>query len=299
MAKTRTAFSKANRRFAMKFLKIARRTTNDFDRRRRVNARWIKQADLQSIIEFLSASHRQGWDASHASHCLSRGMWQIYASISILRSLSPQSFNYLVGWHLGLKNGPCGCMTSCVYWELVNGVKKKNQLHHKIWKSFAFDGKYGTYTDSTSDLRYSIQMELKFGNHSSTYGTCTVTLQLKFLFPPACPPGHMPRFKLESELGGPGQVEVWPAWGWWALNPANKKGFPKKHFLAQKNHGKLERAICSDKRAIWSEIVRFVDFVQNHRNAVVAESKLCFQWMILAATLHYSFLQTLSFLQPF
>lgn len=60
LAKTRTQYSKRNHRFAVKFLRAARKTTNDFDRRQRVNAMWTKQADLQPIIEFLSTSHR-GW----------------------------------------------------------------------------------------------------------------------------------------------------------------------------------------------------------------------------------------------
>lgn len=57
LAKARTSNRKKNFRTALKFLREARATKNDYDRRRRLNQRWIRQADLQPIIDFLSQSH--------------------------------------------------------------------------------------------------------------------------------------------------------------------------------------------------------------------------------------------------
>ncbi|CAK9090432.1 Uncharacterized protein SCF082_LOCUS42649 [Durusdinium trenchii] len=58
LAKTRTMYLKRNYSTAMKFLRRARHTTGDFDRRPRVNRQWTKMADLQPVIDFLSQSHK-------------------------------------------------------------------------------------------------------------------------------------------------------------------------------------------------------------------------------------------------
>lgn len=149
-------------------------------------------------------------------------------------------FNYLFGMHLGLKKQPCGCM-HIAYRELESwytGWKISSTTKpYKIWKSFTFNG-IGTASTYGIAKLYNWCTVYKWIWSLEIYiGTCTgPTTNMflyslrKFLFPSAasaCPPGRMPRFKLELELGGSGQIEVLPAGEWWALNPANKRGFPK------------------------------------------------------------------------
>ncbi|CAK9073791.1 Uncharacterized protein SCF082_LOCUS36050 [Durusdinium trenchii] len=54
LARLRTLHEKRNKRKAVRFLRAARRTTNDFDTRVRINKAWTDGADLSSVISYLS-----------------------------------------------------------------------------------------------------------------------------------------------------------------------------------------------------------------------------------------------------
>ena len=56
LAKVRSKHAKRNFNSAVKFLKAARKTANDFDRRPRINRAWMAGANLQPVFDFLTSS---------------------------------------------------------------------------------------------------------------------------------------------------------------------------------------------------------------------------------------------------
>ena len=54
VSKCRTKFLKRHRRAAKQFLRRARKTPNDYDRRSKINRSWVNSANLQPVIDFLS-----------------------------------------------------------------------------------------------------------------------------------------------------------------------------------------------------------------------------------------------------
>lgn len=176
-------------------------------------------------------------------------------------------FNYLFGMHLGLKKQPCGCM-HIAYRELESwymGWKISSTTKpYKIWKSFTFNG-IGTASTYGIAKLYNWCTVYKWIWSLEIYiGTCTGPTTNMFLY-------SLPfsRFSLSSRTNATLQARIGTRWVWpdWSLTSrgvvgfesGKQKRFPKKHFLVQKNHRKLDRAICSDKHAICCEIVRFVE----------------------------------------
>jgi cAMP phosphodiesterase len=58
MTKCRSLHKKRNFAKAIRFLRAARKTTNDYNRKQRINTLWIKHANLKPVIEYLSQAHR-------------------------------------------------------------------------------------------------------------------------------------------------------------------------------------------------------------------------------------------------
>ena len=55
LAKVRSKHQKRNHRKAMAWLRRARKSEQDYDRRPRINKAWVAGANLQPVLDFLSA----------------------------------------------------------------------------------------------------------------------------------------------------------------------------------------------------------------------------------------------------